>query len=224
MSLEKHFNSVKNRINKAILLQQNNSFVDLLAVSKKQPLNKIKTLYALGQRKFGESYVQESILKIIELNDLSIQWHFIGPIQSNKTKAIAQHFSWVHSVDSLKVMTRLNKQRPSNLPKLNVLLQLKVGDETSKRGFSKQELLDLCTQQADFEHVNIRGLMSIPAPKVSYNEQLEQFKLCYDAFMKMKKIINIDTLSIGMSGDLEAAIESGATMVRIGSDIFGPRV
>ena len=231
MTLEKRYKTVQNRIQKAVEnavekaidSQQNKNKVDLLAVSKKQSIAKIREVYALEQRKFGESYVQEAVQKIQELEDLAIQWHFIGPIQSNKTKAIAQHFSWVQSVDSEKIMRRLNNQRTKDLPKLNVLLQLKVGDEATKRGFNSHELLALCRQSHHYENIRIRGLMSIPAPSTQYNEQLTQFKSCYHVFQQMQEIIAVDTLSIGMSSDLEAAITAGATMVRIGTDIFGKR-
>jgi len=213
---------LKNRY-KTVLNRINSSNVELLAVSKKQAVDKIKELYRLGQRKFGESYVQEAVVKIEQLNDIEIEWHFIGPIQSNKTKSIAKYFDWVQSVDSIKILTRLNAQRDINLNKLNVLLQLKVGSEENKRGFSAQELLNLCTKIQDFKNLSIRGLMSIPAPTAIYSEQMIQFNQCKEVFMKMQKIIPVDTLSIGMSSDLEAAIECGSTMVRIGTDIFGRR-
>lgn len=215
MSLEKRYKIVHKRIN--------NPAVELLAVSKKQALEKITSLYQLGQRKFGESYVQEAIDKIQQLQDLDIQWHFIGPIQSNKTKYIAQYFDWVQSVDSLKILTRLNNQRGDDQKKLNVLLQLKVGDEQTKRGMNKNEILAVCETAKQYDNLSIRGLMSIPAPTQEFQQQLAQFKTCKDVFNQMQKIIPIDTLSMGMSGDLEAAILAGSTMVRIGTDIFGPR-
>jgi hypothetical protein len=215
MSLEKRYKAVINRIN--------NPNVELLAVSKKQPLEKIKYLYQLGQRKFGESYVQEAIDKIQKLSEFDIQWHFIGPIQSNKTKHLAQYFDWVQSVDSLKLITRLNRQRSDQKNKLNVLLQLKVGGEDRKRGLDTDELLSICKKHQEFNNVVIRGLMCIPAPTSNYSVQMAQFKICKDVFEQMKSILPIDILSMGMSGDLEAAIESGSTMVRIGTDLFGQR-
>ncbi len=215
MSLENRYKTVLNRIN--------SSNVELLAVSKKQPIEKIKQLYQLGHRKFGESYVQEAIDKIQMLKDFGLQWHFIGPIQSNKTKYIAQHFDWVQSVDTLKIFTRLNNQRGDEQQNLNVLLQLKVGGEESKRGFNTNELLSICQKANDFKNLTIRGLMSIPAPTTDYSLQVKQFKECYQVFQEMQKIFPVDTLSMGMSGDLEAAIECGSTMVRIGTDIFGRR-
>jgi len=215
MSLEKRFQTVRNRIN--------SSDVELLAVSKKQSIEKIKDLYILGQRKFGESYIQEAIVKIESLTDLSIQWHFIGPIQSNKTKYIAKYFDWVQSVDSIKLLSRLNKQRNGNSHKLNVLLQLKVGGEMTKRGLNAEEILTICVSSQIYENLCIRGLMSIPAQTSIYSQQIKQFKECEGVFKKMQNYIPVDTLSMGMSGDLEAAIESGSTMVRIGTDIFGKR-
>jgi len=224
MSIEKRFNSVKNRINSSIQSADNDHIIDLLAVSKKQPLEKIRQLYNMGQRMFGESYIQEAVDKIQQLSDLDIQWHFIGPIQSNKTKYIAKYFCWVQSVDSVKLLTRLNRQRTPDQKKLNVLLQLKVGGEETKRGLSASELLSICSRHVEFEHLSIRGLMSIPAPTAIYSEQKAQFEICQKVFQDMQKIIPVDALSMGMSSDLEAAIACGSTMVRIGTDIFGKRV
>lgn len=215
MPLESRYKSIQKRINSSI--------VELLAVSKKQPISKIQDLYQLGHRKFGESYVQEAIEKIEILTELDVQWHFIGPIQSNKTKYIAQYFDWVQSVDSIKVLTRLNSQRKTEQPNLNVLLQLKVGDEETKRGFNCEEILDICHCQNLYEKITIRGLMSIPPPTTVYDQQVKQFKECQVVFQKMQKILPVDILSMGMSGDLEAAIECGSTMVRVGTDIFGQR-
>ena len=155
MSLENRYKTIKNRIN--------TRDVELLAVSKKQPIEKIQSLYQLGQRMFGESYVQEAVEKIDALKGLDIQWHFIGPIQSNKTKYIAQYFDWVQSVDSIKLLTRLNNQRKGNNNILNILLQLKVGAEETKRGLNAEEILTICHKADEFENLNIRGLMSIPS-------------------------------------------------------------
>ena len=215
MSIEKRYNSVKSRIN--------NSAVKLLAVSKKQPISKILQLYQLGHCTFGESYVQEAVEKIKILSDLTIQWHFIGPIQSNKTKHLVKYFDWVQSVSSLKILTRLNNQRDPSRGKLNVLLQLKVGNEASKKGFDAAQLLAICQKQHEFQNIRIRGLMSIPKPSDVYKVQLKQFSQCKDVFEKMKTDVAVDTLSIGMSSDLEAAIDNGSTMVRVGTDIFGKR-
>lgn len=216
MSLETRYKTIQKRINSPV--------VELLAVSKKQPIEKIKDLYQLGQRKFGESYVQEAVDKIEQLDDLEIQWHFIGPIQSNKTKYIAKHFNWVQSVDSIKLLTRLNTQRSPEQSKLNVLLQLKVGDEDTKRGLNSEAIINICSNHNVYENLCIRGLMSIPQATSVYTQQIEQFNECHAVFQQMQDFIPVDTLSMGMSGDLEAAIECGSTMVRIGTDIFGKRL
>jgi len=223
MSIQKRYKSVLGRINSATEAYQISQVVSLLAVSKKQPIEKIIQLHALGQKLFGESYIQEAIVKIENLSHLDIQWHFIGPIQSNKTKFIAQYFSWVQSVDSIKLLTRLNIQRKDSQEKLNVLLQLKVGGEETKRGLSAQELLKISSTHADYKNLKIRGLMSIPAPTSDSAKQGEQFKICLNVFQQMQKILPVDTLSMGMSGDLESAITNGTTMVRIGTDLFGAR-
>lgn len=223
MSLVNRYLSVKQRIstckNKHDITQQ----IDLLAVSKRHSIDKIKQLYKLGHRKFGESYVNEAVEKIKSLADTDIEWHFIGPLQSNKSKYIAKYFSWVQSVDSLKLLIRLNKQREIKAEKLNVLLQLKVGGEKTKRGLSANELLDLTAQSSEFENLTIRGLMCIPAPTTDLELQIKQFETCHKVFQAMQNIIPVDTLSMGMSSDLEAAIVSKTTMVRIGTDIFGVR-
>ncbi|HHL32238.1 MAG TPA: YggS family pyridoxal phosphate-dependent enzyme [Oceanospirillales bacterium] len=223
MSIKKQYESVKRRISQSVMKAESAGTVDLLAVSKKQPIEKINSLYQQGHRMFGESYVQEAIAKIEQLAELDIQWHFIGPIQSNKTRYLARYFDWVQSVDSLKIITRLNHQRTGQQPKLNVLLQLKVGGEQSKKGMNSQELLAICARYGDFANITIRGLMSIPAPSQDYQVQKSQFQQCQEVFQQMSEIIPVDTLSMGMSADLEAAIESGSTMVRIGTDIFGQR-
>ena len=223
MSIESNYKDVLARVNLASKKTANHQQVGLLALSKKQPFEKVLKLNQLGHYMFGESYVQEAIEKIERAKELNIQWHFIGPIQSNKTKSIAQNFDWVQSVDSLKVLTRLNNQRPSDLRPLNVLLQVKVTDEETKRGFSEDELLEVARLSKTFENVIIRGIMSIPAPVQSYEAQLSQFIRCKEVFVKLQQILPVDTLSLGMSSDLEAAIEAGSTMVRIGADLFGQR-
>ena len=223
MSLIKRYKTVKNRINKSKINSQRQDNINLLAVSKKHTIESINTVYNLGQRQFGESYVQEAIQKIEQLSNLSIEWHFIGPIQSNKTKYLAHFFDWVQSVDSLKIIERLNRQRKAEQKPLNILLQLHVGGEQSKRGFTENELLSICKQAQNYSKLTIRGLMSIPAPTDNYAEQVKQFKSCQLVFKNMQKYLPVDTLSLGMSSDLEAAIECGSTMVRIGTDIFGNR-
>ena len=198
--------------------------IKLLAVSKSQNATNIRMAYAAGQHCFGENYVQETIDKQSELTDLCIEWHFIGPIQSNKTSLIAQHFNWVQSVDRLKIATRLNDARPKALGLLNVCIQLNSSEETSKSGVNKDELLDLAQAITRLPNLKLRGIMAIPAPVATFNEQRAQFKTVNDTFKCL--IANgfiLDTLSIGMSNDYEAAIYEGATIVRIGSALFGAR-
>lgn len=196
----------------------------LLAVSKTRPASELLALYQLGQRHFGENYLQEALQKITELNDCNIEWHFIGPIQSNKTRDIATHFSWVHSVDRLKIAQRLSNQRPDNLPPLNICLQVNVSGETSKSGCSLEELPQLAVEVAKLPHLKLRGLMAIPAPSDNVEAQRRPFRILHDALQKLRDDNpTLDTLSMGMSGDLTAAIAEGATLVRIGTALFGPR-
>ncbi|MFK8013014.1 MAG: YggS family pyridoxal phosphate-dependent enzyme [Marinicellaceae bacterium] len=223
MSLINRYLAVKQRIDDCKCKYNLERNIDLLAVSKKHSIDKIRQLFDLGQKSFGESYVDEALKKIESLSDLEIEWHFIGPLQSNKSKYIAQHFAWVHSIDSLKLLRRLNAQRQTIDNNLNVLLQLKVGDELTKRGLSAEALIDLASESQQFLNLTIRGLMCIPAPSDDIKVQKLQFDECYAVYQEMQKIIPVDTLSMGMSADLESAIISGTTMVRIGTDIFGSR-
>ena len=198
--------------------------IKLLAVSKSQPVQIIRQAYLAGQQCFGENYVQEAIDKQTKLKDLDIEWHFIGPIQSNKTQAIAEHFNWVHSVDRLKIATRLNDSRPQALGLLNVCIQINSSDEASKSGANPDELLDLVQAVVALPNLKLRGLMAIPAPVKEFADQRAQFKIVHNAFKQL--IANgfaLDTLSIGMSDDYAAAIYEGATVVRIGSALFGAR-
>jgi pyridoxal phosphate enzyme (YggS family) len=198
--------------------------INLLAVSKAQPASAIREAYVAGQRMFGENYLQEALIKQTELADLPIEWHFIGPIQSNKTQLIAQNFTWVHSVDRQKIAQRLNDARPENLAPLQICLQVNASNEASKSGVSQHELEELAAAFANFPRLKLRGLMSIPAPSNDKNKQRAQFKQvreCYDALLA--KGFALDTLSIGMSDDYPVAIEQGATIVRVGSALFGHR-
>lgn len=198
--------------------------VNLLAVSKAQPAQVIREAYVAGQTIFGENYLQEALDKQTELSDLAIEWHFIGPIQSNKTQPIAQHFSWVHSIDRLKIAQRLNDARPADLAPLQVCIQLNVGAEASKSGVAASELDAFSTAITALPRLKLRGLMAIPPPTKDENQQRTQFKQvreCYDALLA--KGFDLDTLSIGMSDDYQVAIEQGATIVRIGSALFGAR-
>jgi pyridoxal phosphate enzyme (YggS family) len=198
--------------------------ITLLAVSKSQSSDKLRAAYLAGQRAFGENYVQEAISKQAELSDLAIEWHFIGPIQSNKTALIAQHFDWVHSVDRLKIATRLNEARPQNAAPLNVCIQINSSDEDSKSGVDIGSTAMLATEIMAMPQLKLRGIMAIPAPTKDLAKQRAQFKIVADAFKTLKQNFALDTLSIGMSDDYVAAIQEGATIVRIGSAIFGARI
>ncbi len=195
--------------------------VRLIAVSKTQPAIAIRQAYHAGQRLFGENYLQEALDKQRQLSDLQdIEWHFIGPVQSNKTKPIAENFSWVHSIDRLKIAQRLSEQRPASLPPLNICIQINIDDENTKSGVSLQELPELVTAVQSLPRLHLRGLMAIPAAGDNPDQQR-------NAFRKMAELKNqydfMDSLSMGMSGDLEIAIAEGATLVRVGTDIFGSR-
>ncbi len=198
--------------------------VRLLAVSKKQPLDKIRALAQEGQRAFGENYVDEAIEKIEQLGELSLEWHFIGPIQSNKTRAIAAHFDWVQSVDRAKIIRRLNDQRPSGFPPLNVLIQVNLDGEAQKAGCAVDELPKLAAAVDQQANLKLRGIMAIPAPRDEAQSQEQVFSTLRALFDDLaERYPAVDTLSAGMSADLEAAIAAGSTMVRIGTDLFGPR-
>lgn len=198
--------------------------VTLLAVSKKQPIEAIRAAYEAGIRDFGENYLQEAEAKIAVSNDLEANWHFIGPIQSNKTRSIADHFQWVHSVDRLKIARRLNEQRDPSMPPLNVCVQVNLSGEASKSGVSPAEAEDLCQQISTLNHLDLRGLMAIPAPQEDFSCQRQMFHDLAILFDRLSgQFSRFDTLSIGMSGDYEAAIAEGSTMIRIGTALFGPR-
>lgn len=196
----------------------------LLAVSKTFAADDVRQAYAAGQHAFGESYLQEALDKIEALRDLAIEWHFIGPVQSNKTRAIAENFSWVHSVDRLKIAERLSAQRPENMPPLNVCLQVNVSGEGSKSGVAPGETLQLARQIAALPRLRLRGLMAIPAPARDPDVQRKPFAQLRELLQQLNaQGLALDTLSMGMSQDMQAAILEGATMVRIGSAIFGSR-
>ena len=199
--------------------------VRLLAVSKTKPVSDIRLAYEAGQRLFGENYIQEGIEKIQTLTALEdIEWHMIGPIQSNKTRLVAEHFDWVQSVDRLKIARRLNDQRPATLPPLNVCIQLNLDDEASKSGVSAAELPALIDDISRLEHLQLRGLMAIPSASASAAQQQETLSRLAELFGQYHtKLSNFDTLSVGMSGDLEVAIAHGSHMVRVGTAIFGAR-
>lgn len=199
--------------------------VSLLAVSKAHPASAIRELHAFGQRRFGENYLQEALAKQEELQGLDIEWHFIGPIQSNKTQPIAQHFDWVHSVDRAKIADRLDAARASTLPPLQVCIQVNISEEHSKSGTNAAEAANLADHIRQLPNLSLRGLMAIPAPASDPAQQQAQFhamREIYDHLLAAGHAL--DTLSMGMSEDFPAAIREGATIVRVGSAIFGARI
>lgn len=198
--------------------------VALLAVSKKHPAAALREAATAGQRRFGESYLQEALGKMEALADLDLEWHFIGPLQSNKTRAVAERFDWVHSVDRLKLAHRLSEQRPEGMAPLQVCLQVNVSGEASKSGVPPAELPGLAAAVAGLPGLTLRGLMAIPTPSDDPRLQRAPFRALAMALSDLRvEGLALDTLSMGMSGDLEAAIVEGATIVRVGSDLFGAR-
>ena len=198
--------------------------VCLLAVSKGHPSAAIRAAYQAGQRAFGESYVQEALAKAAQLHDLPIEWHFIGPVQSNKTKAIAENFAWVHSVDRLKVAQRLSAARPVSFAPLQLCLQVNISAETGKSGCAAAETPALALEIARLPRTTLRGLMTLPAPAHDEASRRDPFRRMRTLFERINADgLSLDTLSMGMSQDLEAAIAEGATIVRVGSAIFGQR-
>lgn len=197
----------------------------LLAVSKTQPAAAIRALFALGQRAFGESYWQEAQGKLAQLADLPIDWHFIGPLQANKTRPVAEHFAWAHGVEREKIARRLSEQRPPQLPPLNICLQVNLDGEASKAGVAPEDVLPLALAVKDLPNLKLRGLMCIPAPRADAAEQRAAFRRMAELLeqLRVAGIEGLDTLSMGMSDDLEAAIAEGSTLVRVGTAIFGER-
>ncbi|QIE22462.1 Pyridoxal phosphate homeostasis protein [Caballeronia sp. SBC1] len=223
----RHLDEVRQRIAKAAAdASRDASAVTLLAVSKTFPAEDVRAAFNAGQRAFGENYVQEAVAKISELADLrsEIEWHFIGPLQSNKTKVVAENFDWVHSVDRLKIAERLSDQRGNNLPALNVCLQVNVSGEASKSGVTPEETLALARAIAALPKLKLRGLMAIPEPAGTLDEQRAPHRRLREIMDTLRADgLELDTLSMGMSADIEAAILEGSTMVRIGTAIFGAR-
>jgi pyridoxal phosphate enzyme (YggS family) len=217
--------AIQANIRDALLSAKRMDEVKLLAVSKAQSSDKLRIAYLAGQRAFGENYVQEAINKQQDLKDLAIEWHFIGPIQSNKTQLIAQHFDWVHSVDRLKIAERLSNARLISQPPLNICIQINSSQELTKSGADLSEIITLANIVSNLPNLKLRGLMAIPAPAKDKETQRAQFKIVHNAFNTLQQQgFDLDTLSIGMSDDYVAAIHEGATIVRIGSAIFGARI
>lgn len=198
--------------------------VRLLAVSKTWPAADVREAALAGQRAFGENYVQEGVAKVAGLADLGLEWHFIGPLQSNKTRVVAEHFDWVHSIDRLKIAERLAEQRPAALPPLSVCLQVNVSGEATKSGVAPDAVEDLARRVAALPGLRLRGLMAIPAPAADFAAQRLPFRRLREIYEQLRAGgLPLDTLSMGMSHDLEAAIAEGATLVRVGTAIFGER-
>lgn len=217
--------AVRARIaNAAIAAGRQTADIQLLAVSKTKPLSDVLAAAEAGQRIFGENYVQEGVEKSRATFAKKFEWHFIGPLQSNKTRSVAEHFSWVHSIDRLKIAERLSAQRPTDLPLLQVCLQVNVSGEASKSGCAPEEALALCQAIAALPNLHLRGLMAIPEPTDNPEAQRRPFRLLREIFTNIRAAgLPLDTLSMGMTHDLEAAIAEGATIVRIGTAIFGER-
>ncbi len=222
-SIADNLDSIKAKINQAIDISEAHQEVKLVAVSKTQSITALRQAYAAGQTCFGENYLQEALNKQTELSDLEIEWHFIGPIQSNKTQLIAKNFDWVHGVDRLKIAQRLSDARENQIP-LQICLQVNISGEDSKSGVNSDELSALAEEVMNLPNIKLRGLMTIPAA-------IEDTAIQRAQFIKMRTLLErlnqqghqLDTLSMGMSSDYVIAIEEGATMVRVGSAIFGAR-
>jgi pyridoxal phosphate enzyme (YggS family) len=222
-TISQRLKQIRSQINDAELAYNRRpGSVLLLAVSKTKPAEDITAAYQSGQRHFGENYLQEALRKQQELGAYDITWHFIGPIQSNKTRPLATHFDWVHSVDSLKIAQRLSDQRPTHLPPLNICLQVNISDEQTKSGIVLAELPQLYEQIAKLPNLKLRGVMAIPAPQQDFEQQRQPYKALYQAVAELKRP-ELDTFSFGMTGDLKAAIAEGSTIVRIGTALFGER-
>lgn len=224
-TISDNLQAVKSRVKSAVQAAgRPDGAVHLLAVSKTWPAADVRAAWAAGQHAFGENYVQEAVMKITALDDLDLEWHFIGPLQSNKTRDVAEHFAWVHSVDRLKIAERLSAQRPADLPPLQVCIQVNVSGEESKSGLAPEELDALAQAVARLPHLRLRGLMAIPEPS-------DAPALLRRRFARLRELrdglnakgMNLDVLSMGMSDDLEIAIAEGATIVRVGTAIFGAR-
>ncbi len=218
--MNQRFQQIKERINAAVALSgRTPGTVELLAVSKGQPLEKIQALFALGQKDFAENYLQEAEEKI-KCSNSALAWHFIGPIQSNKTKKIADLFEWVHGLDRLSVAERLNRHCEFLGKHLNVCIQVNISREASKSGVLKEDINELVMEVCDLPHLRLRGLMAIPS-KTQSNDAFEAMGQIYKS-LKIKNC-ELDTLSMGMSNDFESAIAAGSTLVRVGTALFGAR-
>ncbi|CAM3709604.1 YggS family pyridoxal phosphate-dependent enzyme [Rahnella bruchi] len=226
-AIEQNLQNVREKIAAAAhLCGRPSEEITLLAVSKTKPASAVEEAIAAGQLAFGENYVQEGVDKIAHFagHQPALTWHFIGPLQSNKSRLVAENFDWCHTIDRLKIAQRLNEQRPGDLAPLQVLVQVNISDESSKSGIAVSEVAELATQIMAMPNLTLRGLMAIPAVETDYARQLEVFGQMRDALKELQKICpQADTLSMGMTDDMPAAIAAGSTMVRIGTAIFGAR-
>lgn len=222
-TLTQRLNAIRTQIQHAEQLYQRPAgSVTLLAVSKTKPSRAIAEAYSAGQRHFGENYVQEALEKQKCLGAFDITWHFIGPIQSNKTKLLARYFNWIHSVDSVKIAQHLHAHRPEYLPPLNICLQVNISNESSKSGITLHELPIFVAQLLLLPRLKLRGVMAIPAPTNNTAQQRQPYRLLFNAVQHLNQP-ELTTFSFGMSDDLNAAIAEGATIVRIGTALFGAR-
>lgn len=220
VNLTSHLAAIKARIRQAEQLYgRTQNSVALLAASKTQPAQAIETLFQAGQIAFGENYVQEALAKMQPLAHLAIEWHFIGPIQSNKIQAIAQHFSWVHTLSRVKEAEMLSHARANQAEPLNVCIQVKLDNDPKRGGIVPAAVITLAEKILALPHLRLRGLMALPPLSDSFEQQRSYF----NRVRKLQVQLNLDTLSMGMTDDLEAAIAEGATIVRVGSGLFGPR-
>ncbi|NHB86983.1 YggS family pyridoxal phosphate-dependent enzyme [Photorhabdus tasmaniensis] len=225
-NIEQNLQDVRTRIAVAAQkCERSPEEITLLAVSKTKPVEDIEKAIVAGQRQFGENYVQEGVEKITYFaNRNDLIWHFIGPLQSNKSRLVAENFNWCHTVDRLKIAQRLSEQRPEGMEPLNILIQINISDEQNKSGIQLAELPTLAAEVSKLPNVKLRGLMAIPAPEPDYERQLVVFRQMEQAFFNLKtQYPQIDTLSMGMTDDMAAAINCGSTLVRIGTAIFGAR-
>lgn len=227
-NIENNTTSVQRRLQQAARdAGRNPEDILLLAVSKTRTSAQVRTAMESGLSSFGENYLQEAVEKIAQLSNSAISWHFIGPLQSNKSRQVAEHFDWVHTVDRLKIAKRLSDQRAPDMPALNVCLQINIDNESSKSGLSPEQAIEVANSVALLPNLRLRGLMAIPKPSTEPAEQRQPFArlraLLEEINTRLDNSQKLDTLSMGMSGDLEPAIYEGATIVRVGTDIFGPR-
>ncbi len=227
--IAQHLSQVRERIRQAACAAHRDpAEVQLLAVSKTKPLAAIRDAYRCGQRRFGESYAQEAVAKVRQLRDEpgfgDIEWHFIGPLQSNKTRPVAEHFDWVHSIDRLKIAQRLSEQRPKHLSALNICLQVNISGERQKSGTTESQVFELAEAISRLPHLTLRGLMAIAEDTQDLGRLQEDFGRLQQLFAQLKlRHPSMDTLSMGMTNDLEVAVACGSTLVRIGTAIFGAR-